>query len=173
MPGRSWTSRRRKFTTASSGESRRSRRLFAPAARGTSTGISGSCLEPSSWHYCCSERVKDDRRETAWARAPRDDPARAARVARHRHDPEAQGPAPVPAGCRGPSAIPRPRQAPPQEHGAGGHGLALVPVVWAGPPAFPLGDALMLLGLLALARFLAAVGALDAGGAFGGMGASR
>ncbi|MCR4340448.1 MAG: NADH-quinone oxidoreductase subunit H [Gemmatimonadaceae bacterium] len=50
---------------------------------------------------------------------------------------------------------------------------ALVPVLRAGPPAFPLGDALMLLGLLALARFLTAVGALDAGGAFGGMGASR
>jgi formate hydrogenlyase subunit 4 len=50
---------------------------------------------------------------------------------------------------------------------------ALVPVVRAGPPAVPMGDALMLLGLLALARFLTAVGALDAGGAFGGMGASR
>jgi formate hydrogenlyase subunit 4 len=50
---------------------------------------------------------------------------------------------------------------------------ALVPVAQAGPPAFPLGDAVLLLGLLALARFLAAVGALDAGGAFGGMGASR
>jgi formate hydrogenlyase subunit 4 len=50
---------------------------------------------------------------------------------------------------------------------------ALVPVLRAGPPAFPLGDAVMLLGLLALARFLTAVGALDAGGAFGGMGASR
>jgi formate hydrogenlyase subunit 4 len=50
---------------------------------------------------------------------------------------------------------------------------ALVPVVQVGPPAFPLGDALMLLGLLALARFLTAVGALDTGGAFGGMGASR
>ena len=50
---------------------------------------------------------------------------------------------------------------------------ALVPVVRSGPSAFPLGDALMLLGLLALARFLTAVGALDAGGAFGGMGASR
>jgi formate hydrogenlyase subunit 4 len=49
----------------------------------------------------------------------------------------------------------------------------LVPVVRAGPSAFPLGDALMLLGLLALARFLTAIGALDAGGAFGGMGASR
>ena len=50
---------------------------------------------------------------------------------------------------------------------------ALVPVLGAGSPAFPLGDAVMLLGLLALARFLTAVGALDAGGAFGGMGASR
>lgn len=50
---------------------------------------------------------------------------------------------------------------------------AFVPVFRAGPPAFPFGDALMLLGLLALARFLTAVGAFDAGGAFGGMGASR
>jgi len=50
---------------------------------------------------------------------------------------------------------------------------ALVPVFRGGPPAVPLGDALLLLGLLALARFLTAVGALDAGGAFGGMGASR
>ena len=39
---------------------------------------------------------------------------------------------------------------------------ALVPVVRVGPSAFPLGDAVMLLGLLALARFLTAVGALDA-----------
>ena len=37
----------------------------------------------------------------------------------------------------------------------------------------PLGDAILLLALLALARFLLAIGALDAGGAFGGMGASR
>jgi formate hydrogenlyase subunit 4 len=50
---------------------------------------------------------------------------------------------------------------------------ALVPVIQAGSPALPLGDAVLLLGLLALARFLTAVGALDAGGAFGGMGASR
>jgi formate hydrogenlyase subunit 4 len=50
---------------------------------------------------------------------------------------------------------------------------ALVPVVRTGPSGFPLGDAFMLLGLLALARFLTAIGALDAGGAFGGMGASR
>lgn len=50
---------------------------------------------------------------------------------------------------------------------------ALVPFVRVGPPAVPLGDAILLLGLLALARFLTAIGALDAGGAFGGMGASR
>src|SRR5207245_10875428 len=35
---------------------------------------------------------------------------------------------------------------------------AFVPVIRVGPPAFPFGDALMLLGLLALARFLTAVG---------------
>jgi formate hydrogenlyase subunit 4 len=50
---------------------------------------------------------------------------------------------------------------------------ALVPVVRVARPSVPLGDAVMLLGLLALARFLTAIGALDAGGAFGGMGASR
>ncbi|HEX7501030.1 MAG TPA: NADH-quinone oxidoreductase subunit H [Polyangia bacterium] len=51
----------------------------------------------------------------------------------------------------------------------------MVPVLWA-PAARslpPLGDAIMLLALLSLARFLLAIGALDAGGAFGGMGASR
>ena len=42
-----------------------------------------------------------------------------------------------------------------------------------GPSPLPLGDAILLLSLLALARFLCAIGALDAGGAFGGMGASR
>ena len=52
---------------------------------------------------------------------------------------------------------------------------AMVPVLWtpAGPAPLPLGDAILLVALLALARFLLAVGALDAGGAFGGMGASR
>jgi formate hydrogenlyase subunit 4 len=50
---------------------------------------------------------------------------------------------------------------------------ALVPLIRTGSPAVPLGDAIVLLGLLALARFLTAIGALDAGGAFGGMGASR
>ena len=52
---------------------------------------------------------------------------------------------------------------------------AMVPVLWAsaGPATMPLGDAILLVALLALARVLLAVGALDAGGAFGGMGASR
>lgn len=52
---------------------------------------------------------------------------------------------------------------------------AMLPVLWApqGPAALPLGDAILLVALLALARFLLAIGALDAGGAFGGMGASR
>lgn len=55
---------------------------------------------------------------------------------------------------------------------------AMLPVLWAPavPPwgvTAPLGDAILLLALLALARFLLAIGALDAGGAFGGMGASR
>ena len=50
---------------------------------------------------------------------------------------------------------------------------AFLPVLRADPPAVPFGDALLLLGLLALARFLTAIAALDAGGAFGGMGASR
>jgi formate hydrogenlyase subunit 4 len=50
---------------------------------------------------------------------------------------------------------------------------ALVPVLWAGAGPPHLGDAILLLALLSLARFLLAIGALDAGGAFGGMGASR
>jgi formate hydrogenlyase subunit 4 len=54
---------------------------------------------------------------------------------------------------------------------------ALVPVLHApgdaGAAPVPLGDAILLLAVLALARFLMAIGALDAGGAFGGMGASR
>ncbi len=52
---------------------------------------------------------------------------------------------------------------------------AMLPVLWApaSAAALPLGDAILLVALLALARFLLAIGALDAGGAFGGMGASR
>jgi formate hydrogenlyase subunit 4 len=50
---------------------------------------------------------------------------------------------------------------------------AMLPVLWAGHDPPPLGDAILLVALLSLARFLSAIGALDAGGAFGGMGASR
>jgi formate hydrogenlyase subunit 4 len=51
---------------------------------------------------------------------------------------------------------------------------AMLPVLWAPVGRGPaLGDAILLIALLALARFLCAIGALDAGGAFGGMGASR
>lgn len=51
----------------------------------------------------------------------------------------------------------------------------MLPVLWLPryPGPLPLGDAILLLALLSLARFLTAIGALDAGGAFGGMGASR
>lgn len=53
----------------------------------------------------------------------------------------------------------------------------LVPVLFArtsaGTTALILGDAFMLAGLLALARFVTALGALDTHGAFGGMGAAR
>ncbi len=52
---------------------------------------------------------------------------------------------------------------------------AMLPVLRSsvGSSALPFGDAILLVALLALARFLLAIGALDAGGAFGGMGASR
>src|SRR5512137_2716693 len=49
----------------------------------------------------------------------------------------------------------------------------MLPVLWAGSAPLHFGDAILLLALLSLARFLCAIGALDAGGAFGGMGASR
>lgn len=70
------------------------------------------------------------------------------------------------------------RVAPPVVLAATCAAAALVPVVYAPPTAgaaspLPLGDAILLLAWLALGRFLTAVGALDAGGAFGGMGASR
>lgn len=49
----------------------------------------------------------------------------------------------------------------------------LVPMVLANPPLASLGDAILLMGLLALARFALALAALDTGSNFGGMGASR
>ena len=49
----------------------------------------------------------------------------------------------------------------------------LVPLVALQVPLSGVGDMLLVIGLLALVRFLLALGALDAGSAFGGMGASR
>lgn len=49
----------------------------------------------------------------------------------------------------------------------------LVPLVALRVPLSGLGDLLLVIGMLALVRFLLALGALDAGSAFGGMGASR
>jgi formate hydrogenlyase subunit 4 len=50
---------------------------------------------------------------------------------------------------------------------------ALLPLVSVWAPLPGAGDLLVVIGLLALARFLLALGALDSGSAFGGMGASR
>jgi formate hydrogenlyase subunit 4 len=49
----------------------------------------------------------------------------------------------------------------------------LVPLVGIRAPFGGLGDLLLVIGMLALVRFLLALGALDAGSAFGGMGAAR
>jgi formate hydrogenlyase subunit 4 len=49
----------------------------------------------------------------------------------------------------------------------------LVPLLGVRPPLDGWGDMLVIVGLLALARFILALAALDAGGAFGGMGSSR
>ena len=49
----------------------------------------------------------------------------------------------------------------------------LVPLVGSRPPLDGWGDVLVVIGLLAGARFLMALAALDAGSAFGGMGSSR
>jgi len=49
----------------------------------------------------------------------------------------------------------------------------LVPLVALRVPLAGVGDLLLVIGMLALVRFLLALGALDAGSAFGGMGASR
>jgi formate hydrogenlyase subunit 4 len=51
--------------------------------------------------------------------------------------------------------------------------VLLIPIVAERPPLDGTGDLLVVLGLLALARFVLALAALDAGSAFGGMGASR
>jgi formate hydrogenlyase subunit 4 len=49
----------------------------------------------------------------------------------------------------------------------------LVPIVGRRPPLAGWGDLLVVVGLMALARFALALAALDAGSAFGGMGSSR
>jgi formate hydrogenlyase subunit 4 len=49
----------------------------------------------------------------------------------------------------------------------------LVPMITVRPPLVGWGDLLVVVGLLALARFVLALSALDAGSAFGGMGSSR
>jgi len=49
----------------------------------------------------------------------------------------------------------------------------LVPIVGQRPPLEGWGDLLVVVGLMALGRFVLAVSALDAGSAFGGMGSSR
>jgi formate hydrogenlyase subunit 4 len=49
----------------------------------------------------------------------------------------------------------------------------LVPMVATRPPLAGWGDLIVVVGLLALARFALALAALDAGSAFGGMGSSR
>jgi formate hydrogenlyase subunit 4 len=49
----------------------------------------------------------------------------------------------------------------------------LVPLVGVRVPFAGLGDLLLVIGLLALVRFLLALGALDTGSSFGGMGAAR
>jgi formate hydrogenlyase subunit 4 len=51
--------------------------------------------------------------------------------------------------------------------------ILLLPIVSVRPPLEHAGDLLVVIGLLALARFVMALAALDAGSAFGGMGASR
>jgi formate hydrogenlyase subunit 4 len=49
----------------------------------------------------------------------------------------------------------------------------LVPIVGQRPPLAGWGDLLLVVGLMALGRFVLALAALDAGSAFGGMGSSR
>lgn len=51
--------------------------------------------------------------------------------------------------------------------------MGLVPTVIARSPLAGMGDAIVLVGLLALARFFLALASLDTGSNFGGMGASR
>jgi len=71
------------------------------------------------------------------------------------------------------TASPVQRFAPPLVLGAVSAAVLLVPTVAMRAPLAGWGDLLALVGLLATARFILALAALDAGGAFGGMGSSR
>jgi len=51
--------------------------------------------------------------------------------------------------------------------------MLLIPIVGRRPPLAGFGDLLVVIGLLALARFVLTLSALDAGSAFGGMASSR
>ena len=65
------------------------------------------------------------------------------------------------------------RWAPSVYFGAHLTAAGLVPMFLAHPPLTRIGDAIVLAGLFALARFALALAALDTGSNFGGMGASR
>lgn len=65
------------------------------------------------------------------------------------------------------------RAAPVVAFGACLAAAALVPTVAAHAPVWALGDAVTVIGLLALARFALALAALDTGSNFGGMGTAR
>ena len=65
------------------------------------------------------------------------------------------------------------RLAPPVVLGATFCATLYVPILGERPPLDGWGDLIVVIGLMALARFVLALGALDAGGAFGGMGSSR
>ncbi|MFN8523403.1 MAG: NADH-quinone oxidoreductase subunit H [Chloroflexota bacterium] len=49
----------------------------------------------------------------------------------------------------------------------------MVPMIWVHPPLAAMGDAIVFVGLLALARFALGLAALDTASNFGGMGAAR
>lgn len=65
------------------------------------------------------------------------------------------------------------RWAPPLYLGAMLAAAGLVPTLAVAPPLAPLGDALTVVGLFALARFALALAALDTASNFGGMGTAR
>ncbi len=65
------------------------------------------------------------------------------------------------------------RAAPPIYAAAMLAAAAIVPALWVPAPFGGVGDAIVVVGLFALARFALALAGLDSGSAFGGMGSSR